>query len=86
MSMPSLEPINVDAYAVDACSVNACNCSARNNFPHGKSHQTLLNYSREMPATDMKKARATPLLVHSSLNQCQNGYNVHGYIGKQGWV
>jgi hypothetical protein len=39
-----------------------------------------------MPATDMKKARESPLLVQSSPNQCQNGLNVHGYNGDQGWV
>jgi hypothetical protein len=38
------------------------------------------------PATEVKKARESPLLVHSSPDQCQNGFNVHGYKGNQGWV
>jgi hypothetical protein len=42
--------------------------------------------STVMPATNAKNAGESPLLVHSSPNQCQNGYNVHGYRGEQGWV
>ena len=37
------------------------------------------------PATNTKKAKESPLLIHSSPNQCQNGSNVHGYRGEQGW-